>query len=74
MHNIAGNDGNGTMRKDAGLNQCLIGTHTGSRQPVPFVIVHAARIELRNGVIDIAFVSGSAPQMHDTAIDIVFLN
>ena len=74
VHNVAGNDRNGTMGEDAGLNQGLIGTHAGRWQPMPFVIVHAARIKLCNGVIATAFVSGSAPQMHNAAINIVFQN
>ena len=62
------------MSEHAGLNQGLFGSHTGIRQPVPFIIVHATRIELCDGVIAIVFVSGSAPQMHNAAIDVVFLN
>jgi len=74
VHNVTGNDGNRAMGKDTGLNQGLIGNHTGSRQPVPFIIVHATRIELCNGFIAIIFVRSAASQMHDAAIDIVFLN
>lgn len=62
------------MSEDAGLNQRSFGAHDGTWQSVFFVIVHSARIELRNGFIVDAVVRRSATQMHNAAVNVVFLN
>ena len=62
------------MSEDAGLNQRSFGAHERSRQSVFFVIVHSARIELCNGFIVDVVVRRSATQMHNPAVNVVFLN
>ena len=74
MKDVRGYDGNGTMSEDAGLNQRSFGAHDGTWQSVFFVIVHSARIELCNGFIVDVVVRRSATQMHNPAVNVVFLN
>jgi len=62
------------MSEDAGLNQRLFGAHERSRQSMLGIIVHAARIELCNGFMLVVGVSRSATQMHNAAVNAVFLN
>ena len=74
MQNIIRNDGNGGVIENACLNQCLVGSYQRPRQSVLFMIVHVARIELRNGFISIVLVNRGAAQMHNSAVDAVLLN
>lgn len=74
MQNVAGNDGNWTMGEDACLNQGLFGAQNVGLQTVSFMIVHTARIVLRDGVIANVVVRNAAPQMHNAAVDVIFLN
>ena len=59
-----------------GLNQCLFGTDDGIRQPVFFMVVDSARIELHNGVVATIVVRArsAAPQMHNAAIYAMLVN
>ena len=59
------------MHEHTGLNKDVIGAQNVGRQFVPFVIVHAARIELHNAI---SFVRGPASQMNDSAGYAVLLN
>lgn len=74
MKDVRGYDGNGTMGEDAGLNERLFGAHERSWQSMLSVIVHMARIELCNGFMVVVVVSRSATQMHNAAVNVVFLN
>jgi len=73
VQNVIRNDGNRGVLKHACLNQGLVGFHERPRQSMFFVIVHVARIELRNGFISIELVNRRAAQMHNSAVDAVLL-